>query len=64
MTDKSFSAVKFLNTDILKVIKNLDPNKARDHDKINIWRLQIREISLCHVKDYVENGTFPSDLKK
>ena len=64
LTDKSFSTVKFLSTDILKVIKNLDPNKAHGHDKINIRRLQIREISLCYVKDYLENGTFPSDLKK
>ena len=36
LTDKRLSTVKFVNTDILKFIQNLNRNKAHGHDKINI----------------------------
>ena len=44
---KRLSTVKFSNTDILKVLQNLDPNTIHGHDKISIRVLQICGISIC-----------------
>ena len=69
LTDKGLSAVKFVNTDILKIIQNLNPNKAHGHDKISIRMLKICRNSLCRpleiiFNDCLANGIFPSDCKK
>ena len=47
LTDKHLSTVKFVNTDILKITQNLNPNKAHGHNKISIWMLKICRNSLC-----------------
>ena len=46
LTDKRLSTVKFVNTDILRIIQNLSPNKAHGHDKISIRMLKICRNSL------------------
>ena len=69
LTDKRLSMVKFVNTDILKIIQNLNPNKAHGHDKISIRMLKICGNSLCRPSeliliDCLVNGIFPSVWKK
>ena len=69
LTDKRLSMVKFVNNDILKIIQNLNPNKAHGHDKISIRMLKLCDDSLCRpleliFKDCLTNGIFPSDWKK
>ena len=69
LTDKRLSMVKFVNTDILKIIQNLNPNKAHGHDKISIWMLKICGNSLYRPSeliliDCLVNGIFPSVWKK
>ena len=69
LTDKSLSKVKFVNTDILKIIQNLNPNKAHGHEKISIRILKICGNSLCRplefiFTDFLINGIFPSVWKK
>ena len=69
LTDKRLSTVKFVSNDILKIIQNLNPNKAHGHDKISIWMLKICGDSLCRpleliFNDCLANGIFPSDWKK
>ena len=69
LTDKCLSTVRFVNTDILKIIQNLNPIKAHGHDKINIRMLNICVNSLCRpleliFNDCLANGIFPSDWKK
>ena len=62
LTDKRLSTVKFINNDILKIIQNLNPNKAHGHDKINIQMLKICGNSLCRplYNDCLPNEIFPS----
>ena len=69
LTDKSLSMVKFANTDILKIIQNLNPNKAHGHEKISIRILKICGNSLYRplefiFNDFLINGIFPSVWKK
>ena len=61
--------VKFVNNDILKIMQNLNPNKAHGHDKISIRMLKLCDNSLCRpleliFKDCLTNEIFPSDWKK
>ena len=58
--------VKFVNTDILKIIENLNPNKAHGHDKISIRMLKIFGNSLYRILELIFNdcqakGIFPPD---
>ena len=69
LTYERLSTVKFSNTDILKIIENLDPNKEPGHDKISIRMMPICKISICRplgliFNDCLENGIFPSERKK
>ena len=69
LTDKRLSTVKLVNTDILKIIHNLNPNKAHGPDKVNIQMLQIcgnslhRSLELIF-NDCLANGIYPFDWKK
>ena len=61
--------LKFLNTNILKIIQSLNPSKAHGHDKISIWMLKICEKSICRplelmFNDCLANTIFPFDWKK
>ena len=66
-THKLLSTIDFTSDDILKIIKNLDPNKA--HDMISIWMVKIRDASICKPLELIfrsclENGKFPTEWKK
>ena len=67
-THESQSTINFSTDDILKIIRNLDPNKAHRHDMISI-----RMIKICHASIYspiklifqtaLESGKFPNEWK-
>ena len=46
-TDGSLSYCHFTKDDILRIINNLDPNKAHGHDEISIRMLKICGDSIC-----------------
>ena len=46
-THKLLSNIHFTSYDVLKIIKNLDPNKAHGHDMINIQMIKICNASIC-----------------
>ena len=67
-TCKSLSTVEF-STYILKIIRNLNPNKAHGHDMIRIPMLRICDESVCTPLGIIfrscsENGRFPLEWKK
>ena len=41
------SIIRFTSDDILKIIKNLYPNKTHNHDMISILMLKVCDPSLC-----------------
>ena len=47
LTDKRLSSIKFVDTDILKIIRNFNPNKAHGHDERSIRMLKIYDNSIC-----------------
>ena len=55
--------------DILKIIRNLDPNKAHGHDMISIRMVKLCDASLCKpleliFKSCLKSGKFPLEWKK
>ena len=46
-TDKFLSNITFSSDDILKIIENLDSEKAHGHDRISIQMLKICGQSIC-----------------
>ena len=68
-THKLLSTIHFTSDDILKIIKNLDPNKAHGHDMISIRMIKICDASICKPLELIfrsclENGKFPTEWKK
>ena len=68
-THQSLSTVEFSTYDILKIIRNLDPNKAHGDDMISIRMLNICDESICKplgiiFRSCLENGKFPSQWEK
>ena len=66
---ESPTTIDFSNDDILKIIRNLDPNKAQGHDMINIRMVKICDDSICKplkllFQPCLESGKFPSKCKK
>ena len=60
--------INFSESDILKVIRNLDPNKAHGHDEISIRMLQICDKTICKplyliFSSCMESDIFPSQWK-
>ena len=55
LTDKRLSTVKFASNDMLKIIQNLNPNKAHGHDNISIRMLKICGDSLCRPSELIFN---------
>ena len=47
LTEKRLSNVQISNENIIKIINNLDPNKAHDHLEINIRMLKLCTPPLC-----------------
>ena len=68
-TSESLTTIDFSNNDILKIIRNLDPNKAHGHDMISIRMGKICVDSICKPLKLIfqyclESGKFPSEWKK
>ena len=68
-TRESLTTIDFSNNDILKIIRNLDPNKAHGHDVISIRMVKICDDFVCKplkliFQSCLESGKFPSKLKK
>ena len=66
---KLLSTIHFISNDILKVIKNLDPNNAHGHDMISILMIKICDASICKPLELIfrsslENDKFPTEWKK
>ena len=68
-TDQSLTSINFSQDDILKIIQNLNPNKAHGPDKISICMIKICGKSLCkpleiNFQSCIINGEYPSAWKK
>ena len=68
-THESLSKTEFSADDILKIIKNLDPNKAQRHDMITIQMIEICDTSLCRPLKVIfwsclESGKLLNERKK
>ena len=65
----SLSIIRFTSDDILKIIKNFDPNKAHGHDVISVRMVKLCDASLCKpleliFKSCLESGKFPLEWRK
>ena len=65
-TCKLLSTVEFSTNDILKITRNLKPNKAHRHDMISIRMLKICDESIYKplriiFRSCLKNGKFPSE---
>ena len=68
-TLESLSKINFSTDDILKVIRNHDPNKAHGHDMIIIRMIKICDTSVCRplkliFQSCLKSGKFPPEWKK
>ena len=68
-TRESLTAIDFSNNDILKIIRNLDPNKAHGHDVISIRMVKICDDFICKplklmFQSCSESDKFTSKWKK
>ena len=64
-THKLLSTIHFTNDGILKIIKNLDPNKVYGHDMISIRMIKISDASICKPLVHVSKmGNFQLNGKK
>ena len=66
---ESLTTIDFSNKDILKIIRNLGPNKAHGHDMIIIKMVKICDDFICKplkliFQSCLESGKFPSEWKK
>ena len=69
LTDERLSNVDFGTDDILKIIHNLDPNKAHGHDGISIRMVKLCATSLLRplfivYSNCLKLGYFPNEWKK
>ena len=69
LTQSRLSWVIFSKDDIIKLIQNLDPNKAHGHDQISIRMLKLCSNSICKplkiiFNQCLETSMFPNDWKK
>ena len=65
-TDSTLTTCHFAKEDILRIINNLDPNKAHGHDEISIRMLKICSDPICRplniiFKTFLRTGKFPWD---
>ena len=68
-THESLSTIDFSTDDILKIIRNLDLNKAHGHDMISIRIIKICDTSICRPLKLIfqaclESAKFPNKWKK
>ena len=65
-TENSLYSVRFSTEDILKIINNVDSNKAHDHDQISTRMLKTCGSSFCRqlknvYKSFLDRGTFSQE---
>ena len=63
------STIDFSTDDIVKIIRNLDPNKAHGHEMISIRMIEICDTSICRplkliFQSCLESGSFPMNGKR
>ena len=68
-TEQKLSTLEFCTYDIVKIIKSLDPNKARGHNEISIRMLKLCATSIAKplsilFRNCFENQCFPKEWKK
>ena len=68
-TDKFILSISFSSNDIARIIRDLDPNKAHDHDMISIRMIKSCGESISKrleiiFKSCVEKGQFLNEWKK
>ena len=68
-THESLSTINFSTDGFLKIIRNLDPNKAHEHNMISSRMIKICDTSLCRplqliFQSCLESGKFPNEWKK
>ena len=68
-TEQGLNTLNFSNTDIEKIIQNLDPKKADGNHKISIRMIKIWDKSICkplHLifSQCIDTGSFPLEWKK
>ena len=66
---KSLLAVEFSTYDILKIIRNLNPNKVHGYNMMSIRMLKICDESICKplgiiFRSCLENEKFPTEWGK
>ena len=66
-SSESLTTIDFSNNDILKIIRNLDPNKAHGHDMISIRMVKICDDSICKPlklisQSCLDSGKFPANM--
>ena len=69
ITNNILDTIIFSKEDIYKITKNLDRNKAHDHDMISIHMIKLCGISICKALEiFFQNclrlGKFPPEWKK
>ena len=69
MCDATISAVDFEDQDVLKIIRALDINKARDHDNISTRMIKIFDSSIVKplsiiFRNCLKPGIFPDNWKR
>ena len=57
-TEKCLDTLNFSNKHIEKIMQNLDPNKAHDHDKISIRMTEVCGKSICKPVQLILNQCF------
>ena len=68
-TRELLTTTDFSNDDILKIIKDLDPNEAYGHHMISIRMMKINDNSICKLLKLIflsclQSGKSPSEWKK
>ena len=68
-THESLSTIDFSTDDILKIIRNLNPNKTHVHNMFSIQMIKICDTSICRPLKLIfqaclESGKFPNEWKK
>ena len=68
LTDKRLTTIDFNKTDIIKIIRNLNVNKAHGHDNISIRMLKICDSAVTEplsilFKNCIKSGIFPNNWK-
>ena len=59
-THESLSTIRFTSDDILKIIKNFNPNKTHGHDMVSIQMVKLCDASLCKPLEIISRSCLAS----